>query len=319
MMDKQASNTLLMIEPVAFTYNAQTAVNNYFQQGTPCPGEQDSQALALAEFKNAIKILKEHGVRVISIRDTLEPHTPDSVFPNNWVSTHKNGCVVLYAMYAENRRAERRTDLVDILKREGFVCESILDYSEYEREHIFLEGTGSMVLDRINKIAYASISPRTDLSLFSRFCRDLCYRPHPFVSYHTARGVRKAIYHTNVMMCVATQYTVICLDAIDNPAEREALVRSMEETGKELITITGAQMNNFAGNMLQVENDRGELFLVMSETAYRSLSPGQVARMSEYNEIIHIPVPTIEASGGGSIRCMLAEVFLPVGKTDNVY
>lgn len=319
MINKQASNTLLMIEPVAFTYNAQTAVNNYFQQGSPCPGGHDSQVLALAEFKNAVKILREHGVRVICVRDTLEPHTPDSVFPNNWVSMHKNGCMVWYAMYAENRRAERRTDLVDILKAEGFVCKSILDYSGYERDHIFLEGTGSMVLDRINKIAYASISPRTDLSLFSRFCRDLCYRAHSFVSYHTVEGVRKVIYHTNVMMCVATQYAVICLDAIDSSVEREALIRSMEDTGKELIPITEAQVNSFAGNMLQVENDRGELFLVMSETAYRSLSSEQVTGLSKYNEIIHIPIPTIETLGGGSIRCMLAEVFLPVGKADNAY
>lgn len=311
MTNKQTSNTLLMIEPVAFTYNAQTAVNNYFQQSSQQPGEHKSQVLALAEFNGAVDMLREHGVRVIRVRDTLEPHTPDSIFPNNWVSTHCNGYVVLYAMYAENRRAERRGDLIEILQKEGFACKAVVDYSGYERERIFLEGTGSMVLDRVNMIAYASISSRTDLSLLSLFCSDLGYTPHPFTSYHTVDGVRKVIYHTNVMMCVATQYAVVCLEAIDNCEEREALIRSIRQSDKELITITEEQMNRFAGNMLQVENEKGELYLVMSETAYRSLSSQQIANLSKYNRIIHIPIPTIEALGGGSVRCMMAEVFLP--------
>lgn len=316
MMDTQTSNTVMMIEPVAFTHNAQTAVNNYFQQGLPV-GCADSQTLALAEFQGAVAMLEGHGVRVICLRDTLTPHTPDSIFPNNWISTHRNGRVVLYPMFAENRRAERRSDIIDRLREKGFAGESVLDYSVYEKDHVFLEGTGSLVLDRVNKIAYASISPRTDRSLLSLFCKDLGYRPHPFVSYHTVGGARKAIYHTNVMMCVATQYAVVCLDAIDDRSEREALAKSIEETGKELIALTEAQVNSFAGNMLQVENDRGALFLAMSETAFRSLTPEQAERLSGYNKIIPIPIPTIEALGGGSVRCMMAEVFLPYERTTN--
>lgn len=311
MMNKQTSNTLLMIEPVAFAGNVQTAINNYFQQSTLCCGEHHAQVLAHAEFMDVVNALRAHGVRVICVRDTIDPHTPDSIFPNNWVSMHANGSVVLYPMYAENRRAERRTDLIDMLAGEGFVAKSILDYSGYESGQRFLEGTGSMVLDRINKIAYASLSPRTDLSLLSLFCGDLGYTPHSFTSYHTVEGERKEIYHTNVMMCMATQYAVVCLDAIDDEFEREALIKVITQTGKELITITEEQMNHFAGNMLQVENEQGEFLLAMSETAYRSLSPEQIVRLTEYNRIVHIPIPTIEKLGGGSVRCMLAEVFLP--------
>lgn len=313
-MNKQTANTILMIEPVAFTYNEQTAVNNYFQQQPGSTDATSSQTLALAEFKNMVEVLKKHGIRVITIQDTLEPHTPDSIFPNNWVSFHEDGRLVLYPMYAENRRTERRDDLIDILEEQGFICQSVIDYSDKEQNNIILEGTGSMVLDRVNKIAYATLSPRTDKTLFELFCKDLGYTPHSFTSYHTVEGERKVIYHTNVMMCVGSQYVVVCLEGLDNPTEREALENCIKQSGKVVIPITEEQMNHFAGNMLQVENDEGKLFLAMSETAYNSLDPDQLILLDKYNEILHMPIPTIETLGGGSVRCMMAEVFLPFGK-----
>lgn len=298
-----------MIEPIAFTYNTQTAVNNYFQQNAA--DTTDSQTLALAEFTGMVQTLKKHRIRVITIKDTLDPHTPDSIFPNNWITFHEDGRIALYPMYAENRRTERRNDLIDILQKEGFPITSTIDYAHNENIEKFLEGTGSMVLDRVNKVAYASLSPRTDVEIFNQFCKDFGYTPHSFTSYHTVDTERKIIYHTNVMMSVASQYVVVCLDAMDNFEEKKALEKIIRDTGKELIPITEEQMNQFAGNMLQVENSKGELFMVMSDTAYRSLTPEQLSAMTKYNEIIHIPIPTIETLGGGSVRCMMAEVFLP--------
>lgn len=304
-----------MLEPVAFTFNEQTAVNNYFQQHPTDSGASDSQTLALGEFTNMVKVLREHGIRVITIQDTLEPHTPDSIFPNNWVSFHEDGRIALYPMYAENRRTERRPeDLTKVLDQEGFTIQSTVDYSGKEKENIFLEGTGSMVLDRVNKIAYASLSPRTELSLFNQFCEDFGYTAHPFTSYHTVDGKREIIYHTNVMMCVGAQFVIVCLEGMDNPEELKALEERIKGSGKEIIPITEAQMNQFAGNMLQVQNDEGELFLVMSDTAYNSLTSDQLTKIQKYNDIISVPISTIENLGGGSARCMMAEVFLPFRK-----
>lgn len=311
-MDKQTANTILMIEPVAFTYNTQTAVNNFFQQQTS--DTSNSQMLALAEFQNMVKTLRENGIKVISVKDTLEPHTPDSIFPNNWITFHKDGRVALYPMFAENRRVERREDILDFLQKEGFNYNDILDYSQEEKSNKFLEGTGSMVLDRVNKIAYASLSPRTDKEVFLKFCKDFGYTAHHFTSYQTVDGERKIIYHTNVLMCVGDQYVIICLDAMDNAPEREAMEKSIRDLGKEIIAITEKQMHEFAGNMLQVENDKGERLLVMSDTAYNSLSQEQISAIQKFNRIIHVPIPTIETLGGGSARCMMAEVFLPLAK-----
>ncbi|MFR9165344.1 MAG: citrulline utilization hydrolase CtlX [Dysgonomonas sp.] len=309
-MNKQTTNTILMVEPVAFGYNDQTAENNYFQQKDASP-ENEIQKKALAEFQNFVDSLKSAGVNLIVVKDTLEPHTPDSIFPNNWISFHENGYVGIYPMYAENRRAERRADILNQMAEDGFLFREIMDYTASEKDGKYLEGTGSMILDRANKVAYAAISERTDKDLFLRFCNDFHYTPVCFHAFQSVDGKRLPIYHTNVMMCVADKYAVICLDTIDNVEERQTVKTSLTESGKEIIEITEQQMHSFAGNMLQVENNDGKTFLVMSQSAFDSLTQDQIRKLSEYNKIISVPLPTIEKYGGGSARCMMAEVFIP--------
>lgn len=304
----QTTNTVLMIEPVAFGYNAQTAENNYFQV------EQkgaDTQSKALVEFNNFVEKLRNKGINVIAVKDTLEPHTPDSIFPNNWVSFHKDAKVVLYPMFAPNRRAERRMDILEILKNNGFEITEIDDFTASENENKFLEGTGSMIFDHDNKIAYASVSLRLDEELFKEFCAKYGFTPIVFHSYQNAGDQRLPIYHTNVMMCVADQFVVICLDCIDDELEREKVQEVIKSSGKEIIEISEDQLQQFAGNMLQVQNSEGKKFLVMSQTAYQSLKPEQINSIEKYCEIIYSDLNTIEVNGGGSARCMLAEVFLP--------
>lgn len=304
----QTTSTVLMVEPVAFGYNAQTAENNYFQVNSE---NADTQGKALVEFQNFVAKLRDKGVNVVVIKDTLEPHTPDSIFPNNWISFGRDAKVILYPMFAPNRRDERRMDILDTLKNQGFQIEEVDDWSIYEKENIFLEGTGSIIFDHDNKIAYGSVSLRLDEDLFRKFCDKIGYQPIVFHSFQTAGAERLPIYHTNVMMCVADKYVVICLDCIDDEAERNSVVETIKNSGKEIIEITEAQLQQFAGNMLQVRNDNGERFLVMSQSAYQSLSPEQVAKIENHNEIIYADLNTIETNGGGSARCMLAEVFLP--------
>ncbi|GEN67892.1 MULTISPECIES: citrulline utilization hydrolase CtlX [Chryseobacterium] len=304
----QTTDTVLMIEPIAFGYNAETAKNNYFQV------EQtgaDIQSKALAEFNTFVGKLRNKGINVISIKDTLDPHTPDSIFPNNWVSFHKDGKVVLYPMFASNRRVERREDIIESIKDQGFDVAEIDDWSFSETQGHFLEGTGSMIFDHDNKIAYGSVSLRLDEQLFRDFCAKYGFTPIVFHSYQTVGTERLPIYHTNVMMCVADKFVVICLDCIDDELEREKVIETIKNSGKEIVEISEEQMQQFAGNMLQVQNKDGEKFLVMSQTAYQSLSPEQVAAIEKYCEIIYSDLTTIEVNGGGSARCMLAEVFLP--------
>ena len=301
----QTTDTVLMIEPVAFGYNEQTAVNNYFQ----VQQEGNVQEKALREFNSFVEKLRSKGITVITIKDTISPKTPDSIFPNNWVSFHRDGKVVLYPMFAENRRLERRQDILELIKSQ-FKVEEIIDLSASERDNRFLEGTGSMIFDHDNKIAYGSVSLRLDEDLFRKFCAEFGFRPVVFHSYQTAGEERLPIYHTNVMMCVADKFVVICLDCIDDELEREKVIETIKNSGKELIEISEEQMHNFAGNMLQVHNNLGEKFLVMSQSAYRSLKPEQVAAIEKYCEIIYSDLETIETNGGGSARCMLAEVFL---------
>lgn len=304
----QTTNTVLMIEPVAFGYNAQTAENNYFQV------EQkgaDTQSKALVEFNNFVEKLRNKGINVIAVKDTLEPHTPDSIFPNNWVSFHKDGKVVLYPMFAPNRRAERRMDILEIIKSKGFEITEIDDFTASENENKFLEGTGSMIFDHDNKIAYGSVSLRMDEELFKEFCAKYGFTPVVFHSYQNAGDRRLPIYHTNVMMCVADKFVVICLDCIDDELEREKVQEIIKSSGKEIIEISEDQLQQFAGNMLQVNNSEGKKFLVMSQTAYQSLTPEQINSIEKYCEIIYSDLNTIEINGGGSARCMLAEVFLP--------
>lgn len=302
----QTTNTVLMIEPIAFGFNEQTAVNNYFQ----VQQEGNVQEKALQEFHSFVEKLRAKGINVITIKDTIEPKTPDSIFPNNWVSFHADGKVVLYPMFAENRRLERREDIINQIK-EQFEVTEIIDYSKIENEDKYLEGTGSMIFDHDNKIAYGSVSLRLDEELFRKFCAEFGFTPVVFHSYQTAGEERLPIYHTNVMMCVADKFVVICLDCIDDETERQNVIDSIKNSGKELIEISEDQMQNFAGNMLQVQNKSGEKFLVMSQSAYKSLKPEQVSAIEKYSEIIYSDLETIETNGGGSARCMLAEVFLP--------
>ena len=304
----QTASTVLMVEPIAFGYNAQTAENNYFQVEQK---DADIQTNALEEFNNFANKLKSKGINVISVKDTLEPHSPDSIFPNNWVSFHNDGKVVLYPMFAPNRRVERRADILEILKDNGFEITEIDDLSHFENQQKFLEGTGSMIFDHDHNIAYGSVSLRLDEELFRQFCQKFGFRPVVFHSYQNAGGERLPIYHTNVMMCVADKFVVICLECIDDELEREKVQEVIKSTQKEIIEISEDQMQQFAGNMLQVQNEAGEKFLVMSESAYRSLTAQQISAIEKYCEIIYSDLNTIETNGGGSARCMLAEVFLP--------
>ena len=297
-----------MIEPVAFGYNEQTAENNYFQVNSE---NERTQIRALEEFNGLVEKLRQRGVNVVVIKDTLEPHTPDSIFPNNWVSFGRDGKVVLYPMFAHNRRDERRMDVLEELKNQGFEISEVVDFTFGEKENRFLEGTGSMIFDHENRLAYGSVSLRLDENLFRDFCQKMDFMPVVFHAFQMVNNERLPIYHTNVMMSVGDKFIIICLDSIDDTFERQNVVKQIKNSGKEIIEITENQMQNFAGNMLQVSNSKGEKFLVMSETAYRSLSEEQIQRIEKYNEIIYSDLNVIETNGGGSARCMLAEIFLP--------
>jgi hypothetical protein len=304
----QITDTLLMIEPAKFGYNAETAENNFFQVKPDIPAEK-IQAAALLEFRNMVQILRDNGVEVIVVPDTPEPVKPDAVFPNNWISFQKDNRVAMYPMFAENRRTERRIDVVEKVTGYGFNISQMVDYSVYESENRYLEGTGSMVFDRKNRIAYAALSPRTEAQLFAWFCSDFAYKPVTFTARQTVGNNRLPVYHTNVVMSVAENYVVICMESIDNVQEREMLQTIFEETGKTIIEITENQMQHFAGNILQLKNMQNERLLVMSQTAFDALSESQKQQLNNFNKIVPIPVPTIEKYGGGSVRCMMAEVF----------
>jgi hypothetical protein len=309
MVMKQITNNILMIKPVSFRYNEQTAVNNYYQIVLDNLSAEQTQEKALLEFNNFVDILQNIGVNVIVIEDTKELDTPDSIFPNNWVSFHADGTIGLYPMSAENRRDERREDIFDILVDEyGFKIKEIKDFTEFEEHDKYLEGTGSMVLDREHKICYAAISIRTDEIAVMQFCKEFGYRPVCFTANQDVNGERVAIYHTNVMMCVADKFAVICLDTIDDKTERENVIEMLTETGKEIIEITEAQKHRFAGNMLQVMGDKP--YLVMSNSAFSSLTDKQKIAIEKHCSIVCSTLDTIEACGGGSARCMMAEVFL---------
>jgi hypothetical protein len=299
----QTTSHLLMIRPVHFGFNAQTAVNNAFQVAG---ADVAAQEKALQEFDHFVTVLHSNGVDVTVINDTPEPHTPDSIFPNNWISFHDPDTVCLYPMFAENRRKERKPPVIQQLQQ-TFTITNTLDLTGYENEQLFLEGTGSMVLDRENKLAYACLSPRTHQAVLDDFCRKMGYRP---VLFTAVDGAGKAIYHTNVMMCVADRFVVICLESLPNQEEFKMVQETIGNTGKELIAISFDQMNHFAGNMLQVQNRNGEKLLVMSSQAYQSLQPEQVKKLESFNRILHAPLTTIETNGGGSARCMIAEIFL---------
>ncbi len=297
----QCCEHLLLIRPVNFGFNAETAVNNSFQVNST----GNVQQKALIEFDGLVSLLAENKLSLTVIADTEIPHTPDSIFPNNWISFHEDGTVIIYPMFAANRRLEKKPHILDKLK-EIFHITAVKDLSRYETENLFLEGTGSMVLDRENRIAYASLSPRTDKHILDEFCSMAGYTPCSFTSMDNSGN---PIYHTNVMMCVAANFAVICLEAIRDEQERLMVSGSLTGSGKEIIGISLQQMNAFAGNMLQVRNSEGELLLVMSSQAFGSLNKTQVSKLEKFSRIIHTPLDTIESYGGGSARCMMAEIF----------
>ena len=307
----QTTNSILMIRPINFRMNEQTAVNNYYQKVLDNILPSSVNAKAQREFDAYVEKLKSFGVQVVVISDEENTDTPDSIFPNNWISFHENGTVGLYPMFAKNRRLERREDILDKLEEEGFIIKTIIDYSDAEKHDVFLEGTGSLLFDRINRKAYCALSPRADEDLLLEFCEDFEYTPVIFSANQTVNSKREAIYHTNVMMCLAETFAVICLRSIDDKKERKNVLKHLKEDGKKVIEISEEQVDSFAGNMLQVRGKDNELFLVMSQAAHDSLTTSQIAQINNHCKIISSSLDTIEACGGGSARCMMAEVFLP--------
>ena len=305
---RQITDTILMVRPVAFRMNEETAVNNYFQ--SRLEGE-DINEKAAREFDDFVEKLRSVGVNVIVVDDILEDNTPDSIFPNNWVSFHEDGKLALYPMFAENRRKERRLEYFARLEEAGFKINEVIDYTAAEEDDIFLEGTGSLILDRVNEKAYCAISPRADEDLLIEFCEDFEFTPVIFNAYQSVGEKRLPIYHTNVMMCLGEEFAVICLDTIDIKKELKNVVKHLKQDGKEIISISEEQMHEFAGNMLEVQGAEEKKYLVMSARAHRSLTEEQVSRIEKYCEILSSEIETIETCGGGSVRCMMAEVFLP--------
>jgi len=308
---KQTTNSILMIRPVGFRMNEQTAVNNYYQKVLDGLLPETVNLKAQLEFDEFVVKLRNAGINVTVVEDTKSPDTPDSIFPNNWISFHENGDVALYPMFAENRREERREDILDLLEEEGFKIENIVDYTSAEEDKIYLEGTGSLLIDRPNGKVYCALSPRADEELVIEFCEDFDYAPVIFEAFQTVNGERKLIYHTNVMMCLGETFAVICADCIDDKKERKMVLDNLKADDKEIILITEDQVNNFAGNMLEVKGKDDKRYLIMSDAAYKSLKPAQIEKLEYHCEILTSSLDTIEACGGGSARCMMAEIFLP--------
>jgi len=311
-MIKQITSHIMMVRPASFRYNAQTAENNFYQKVLEGLSDEDANKMAQEEFDSFVEKLRSEGINVYVFQDSSEPDTPDSVFPNNWVSFHDDGKIVMYPIYAENRRLERREEIFEILADDfGFKVEEIQDLTHFEDEGLFLEGTGSMILDRENKIAYAAISDRTDFHVLETFCDHLDYEAIAFTANQTVNGRRLPIYHTNVMMCLGTKFSVICMNSIDDPQDRKVVKNALKESGKKIIEITEDQNGHFAGNMLSVANEKGDEYCVMSSAAHKSLRTDQIEAIEKHAKIIHSSLDTIEALGGGSARCMMAEIFLP--------
>ena len=307
----QITNTVLMIRPVQFRLNEQTSVNNYYQKDLENTRPEAVNKMAVKEFDGMVKKLKKAGIQVIVVKDTKEFDTPDSIFPNNWISFHANGTIGLYPMFAKNRRLERKESVLEAVEAQGFVVKNVIDYTAAEADNLFLEGTGSILLDRVNNKAYCAISDRADEELFIEFCEDFEYTPVVFSAYQTVNDKREKIYHTNVMMCIGDRFAVVCLASIDDKKERKSLIKHLQDDGKKVIEISEEQVNSFAGNMLQLKGSEDASYLVMSESALNSLRPAQVQLIESYTTIVSSPLDTIESCGGGSARCMMAEVFLP--------
>jgi hypothetical protein len=302
----QSSNSILLIQPARFGYNLETAISNTFQKATNLGKELTAQQ-ALEEFKTMAQLLSEKGIDVTVVNDTDYPIKPDAIFPNNWVSFHQNGTVVLYPMLAKNRRLERRHEILDTIAQK-FEIENTIDLSDNEQRQVFLEGTGSIIFDHIHKNAFACISPRTDKHLFEEACKLLGYAP---ISFHSADENNSDIYHTNVMMTIGNGYAVICLESIKNISEKTLITHSLESTGHKIIDISYQQMNAFCGNMLELELPEKKNILAMSQSAFEVLTENQKSDLEEFCELFPLKINTIEKNGGGSVRCMIAEIFLP--------
>ena len=307
----QITNTVLMIRPIQFRMNEQTSVNNYYQKTPENTLPEAVNIMAVKEFDALVRKLKKAGIHVIVVKDTKEFDTPDSIFPNNWISFHANGTIGLYPMFAENRRLERKESVLEAVEAQGFIVKNVVDYTTAEADNLFLEGTGSILLDRVNNKAYCAISDRADEELFIEFCEDFEYTPVVFSAYQTVNGKREKIYHTNVMMCIGETFAVVCLASIDDKKERKSLINHLQEDGKKVIEISEDQVNQFAGNMLQLKGADAASYLVMSQSALNSLRPAQIKIIESHTTILSSPLDTIESCGGGSARCMMAEVFLP--------
>lgn len=301
-MTSQTTSKLFMVKPACFKYNEQTGKDNAFQQKGFEEGAQDK---AMKESESFIKLLRDNDITVVDAQDTKIPETPDSVFPNNWFSTHEGGILVLYPMCAPNRRDERKEIFIETIKK-NFDCKNIVDLTHWEKEGKFLEGTGSMVLDRVNKIAYACKSPRTSEIVLNDFCTKLGYKP---IMFNAVDQDNKMIYHTNVLMCVGSTFAILCCDTIKDKKEKDKIIESLNKTGKKIVEITFEQMKQYAGNMLEVKNSNGKRFLVMSQTAFDSLKKDQKECLEKECTILHPKIECIEVNGGGSARCMLAELF----------
>ena len=293
-----------MIRPCQFDYNEETAVNNAFQAPT---SDTDIQSKALDEFNRMADLLESQDIDLLVVDDSPVPATPDAIFPNNWVSFHSNGTAILYPMFAPSRRRERKSGVLERV-REVFKIRHILNLSDYEKQDMFLEGTGSMVLDRVNHVAYACLSRRTNRKMLDEFCRKMSYKP---VVFEASDHFGQPIYHTNVMMSVGDKFAVICMDSIRKEQEREMVRKELTKVQKEIIEIDERQMAGFAGNILQVRNRKGDRFIIMSSSAHAAFRPEQLAALSRHGKILHSDIPTIEINGGGSARCMIAEIFLP--------
>ncbi len=298
-----------MVRPNHFGYNQETAASNSFQQAEGKENLEEIRTKALTEFDGLLLALKASGIEVIKFSSVDREDTSDTIFPNNWVSFHPDGKVIIYPMMAPSRRLERRLDFITALEKEHlFEVSEIIDISNYEEEGAYLEGTGSMVLDYVSKIVYANHSPRTSPMLVKKVAELLGYEVCQFGAVD-ASG--QDIYHTNVMMCIAGSFAVVCLDAVENPNGRVRLETSLSESGHELIKISREQMNQFAGNMMELRNDKSKSVLVMSQSAYDSLTSFQLQTIEKYSIIVTTPIDTIEKYSGGSVRCMMAGVYLP--------
>jgi len=306
--ESQLASTVLMIRPVRFESNPLTAESNRFQVKTEVPPEQQ-QETALLEFDGLVAALRENGIKVVVVNDTLEPHTPDSIFPNNWVSFHADGRVVLYPMEAGNRRTERRMDIVDALDADlGYTVKEIVDLSHHEQAGHYLEGTGSMVLDRVNRLAYACLSSRTQLDVLGDFAQRMEYE---VIAFDAVDRDGIAIYHTNVLMNVGEKLAVVCDVAIPRDEQRAAILQRLRETGHSVIQLSYDQLDAFAGNMLELSTTDGNRLIALSQQAFESLTDEQRLALQENGSVLSVPIDAIEASAGGSVRCMLAEIHLP--------